>query len=78
MLEKEVHYLVLLLHHVIQIDLGWCCQFIIVMHGLIWFWGIVITISPIVGMRVLFIVDDSASAIGVFPSFRPSKNTPSH
>jgi hypothetical protein len=72
MLEKEVHHLLLSLHHLLQVDLGWCSRFVIIVRGLIRFWSVVVVIALVIGKGFLVVVDDSASAIGVFFHFRLS------
>jgi hypothetical protein len=70
MLEKEVDHLLLSLHHLFQIDPGWCCRFIIIVRGLIRFWSVVVVLDVAIGKGVLVVVCDLASAIGLYFDFR--------
>jgi hypothetical protein len=70
MLEKEVNHFLLLLHHLFQIDLGWCSQFIIIVRGLITFWSVVVMLALAVRNGVLVVFGDVASAIGLLLDFR--------
>jgi len=38
MMEKEVDHPLLSLHHVFQVDLGWCSRFVSIVRGLGRFW----------------------------------------
>jgi hypothetical protein len=69
MLEKEVDHLLLSFHHLFQIDLGWCCQFVIIVRGLIRFWSVVVVLALAIGKGVLVVVGDFASAVGLFFDF---------
>jgi hypothetical protein len=73
MLEKEVNHLLLLLHHLLQVNLGWCSQFFIIVCRVIRLWSVFIVIALVVGKGVLVVVNDSASAIGAFSYLPPQQ-----
>jgi hypothetical protein len=69
MQKKKVDYLLLSLHHLFQGDLGWCCQFAIIMHGPGRFWSMLSTLALVAGKGDVIVIDDSPSAPGVRINF---------
>jgi hypothetical protein len=69
MLENEVDHLLLSFHHLLQIELGWCSRFVIIMRGFIMFWSVVVLVALAIGKGVPIVVSDFASAIGLFFDF---------
>jgi len=71
MLEEEFDHLLLSLHHLFQVDPGWCSWLVIIMRRLGRFWSDVFMTALVIGKGVLVIVENSVPPIGVFFNFQP-------